>query len=543
MLRCPEARAGGLARLSEDVYARSTRRSQEARIATLVKLAAAAAIALVPATVESISLLAGALKAGSYRSGAGYLGALARVHKRAGHCWTPDLEIARTDAVRSLERGLGPAKRARVVDLETVVGHHGDTGGTQQGDIDFVTIGALWMLRGAEAAALLRDQVTVSEDTSHASIVLGAFKTNPTGRECTRTLRCSCGRTSASGEVEGVDIGRSTCPVHALVRVIERRGGLGATDKHPFFCGRNLAALTPGSARLAICRACRCVGMSEHSMRRMGAQYYARRGVLLATIQHIGRWGSATVLLYVEQALEGRASWAPVVAAVGFGDEGVAIAGGGQLRGVPPCWPLPAEQAALGAGASAIACAHCAGCTWCGWRRGSRFCGTCVPWGRPEWTGADCPRLRVAAWVGPWARGGALGRSGTGGSLPTVRGPRGGRLGGACAGRDQVGRHGRGPPGPAGVLRGAPLHLGYPVRVAVWNRSARALLRVWDHLQALPVGRFESVGSGGGRGGRSIVWNPLRPSRTRAGGGAVDPVLGTRSAPRGLGARPDSWQL
>ena len=328
MLRCPVARAGGLARLREDVYARSSRRSLEARIATLVKLAAAAAIALVPATVESISLLAGALKAGSYRSGAGYLGALARVHKRAGHCWTPDLEIARTDAVRSLERGLGPAKRARVVDLEAVVGHRGDTGGTQQGDIDFVTIGALWMLRGAEAAALLRDQVTVSEDTSQASIVLGAFKTNPTGRECTRTLRCSCGRTSASGEVEGVDLGRSTCPVHALARVIERRGGLGATDKHPLFCGRNLAALTPGSARLAICRACRCVGMSEHSMRRMGAQYYARRGVPLATIQHIGRWGSATVLLYVEQALEGRASWAPVVAAVGLGDEGLAIAGG-----------------------------------------------------------------------------------------------------------------------------------------------------------------------------------------------------------------------
>ena len=143
MLRCPEARAGGLARLSEDVYARSTRRSQEARIATLVKLAAAAAIALVPATVESISLLAGAFKAGSYRSGAGYLGALARVHKRAGHCWTPDLEIARTDAVRSLERGLGPAKRARVVDLEAVVGHRGVTGGTQQGDIDFVHRGPL----------------------------------------------------------------------------------------------------------------------------------------------------------------------------------------------------------------------------------------------------------------------------------------------------------------------------------------------------------------------------------------------------------------
>ena len=98
---------------------------------------------------------------------------------------------------------MGPAKRARVVDLEAVVGHRGDTGGTQLGDIDFVTIGALWMLRGAEAAALLRDQVTVSEDTSQASFVLGAFKTNPTGRECTRTLRCSCGRTPWSASSRG----------------------------------------------------------------------------------------------------------------------------------------------------------------------------------------------------------------------------------------------------------------------------------------------------------------------------------------------------
>ena len=67
-------------------------------------------------------------------------------------------------------------------------------------------------------------------------------------------------------------------------------------------------------------------------MRRMGAQYYARRGVPLAVIQHIGRWGSATVLKYVDQALEGRASWAPVVAAEGLGGEGLAVGGGVAVR-------------------------------------------------------------------------------------------------------------------------------------------------------------------------------------------------------------------
>ena len=74
MLKCPVARAGGLARLSADVYARSTQRSRKSRLATLVKLAADAQHDLVPVTVESIWLLAGALKAGNYRSGAGYLG-------------------------------------------------------------------------------------------------------------------------------------------------------------------------------------------------------------------------------------------------------------------------------------------------------------------------------------------------------------------------------------------------------------------------------------------------------------------------------------
>ena len=320
MLKCPVARAGGLARLSDDVYARSTQRSRKSRLATLVKLAADAQHDLVPVTVESIWLLAGALKAGGYRSGAGYLGLLARTHRQAGLLWSPDLEAARSDAVRSLERGLGPAKRARVVDLEAVVGHPGVTGGATQYDIDFIIVGALWMLRGAEAAALLGDQISFREDTSQATITLGAYKTNPSGRECTRTLRCSCSRRATRSGEEGADLGTCACPVHALDRIARRRAGLGLTDKHPLFGGRGSRALTPCAARLAICRACQCDGMTEHSLRRMGAQYYARRGVPLAVIQHIGRWGSATVLKYVDQALEGRASWAPVVAAESLHD-------------------------------------------------------------------------------------------------------------------------------------------------------------------------------------------------------------------------------
>ena len=42
--------------------------------------------------------------------------------------------------------------------------------------------------------------------------------------------------------------------------------------------------------------------MSEHSMRRAGAQYYARKGAALFIIQFLGRWGSAVVEKYVGNA-------------------------------------------------------------------------------------------------------------------------------------------------------------------------------------------------------------------------------------------------
>ena len=47
----------------------------------------------------------------------------------------------------------------------------------------------------------------------------------------------------------------------------------------------------------------------------MGAQYYARRGLALFTIQHLGRWGSAAVERYVAEALNARSAWAPLAAA------------------------------------------------------------------------------------------------------------------------------------------------------------------------------------------------------------------------------------
>ena len=57
--------------------------------------------------------------------------------------------------------------------------------------------------------------------------------------------------------------------------------------------------------------------LTEHSMRRMGAQYYGRNGVPIAHIQFLGRWGGATVAAYVGEALRGVAASASRTAASG----------------------------------------------------------------------------------------------------------------------------------------------------------------------------------------------------------------------------------
>ena len=52
------------------------------------------------------------------------------------------------------------------------------------------------------------------------------------------------------------------------------------------------------------------IEVSEHTPRRAGAQFHAKRGLALWQIQYIGRWGSSTVELYVAEAVaDTRAHW------------------------------------------------------------------------------------------------------------------------------------------------------------------------------------------------------------------------------------------
>ena len=161
------------------------------------------------------------------------------------------------------------------------------------------------MLRGMEAAVVLGEQAVVDEARTFAVLDLGPTKTDPEGRGCKRSLVCAC--------LPGALV---ICPVHALCKVLAERERLGLGPKHPLFPQADGRATTSRGV-CAFFSKLLCGQVSEHSFRREGAQYYARRGVQECIIQFLGRWGGATVKRYIGEALDAQASHAARSAAAG----------------------------------------------------------------------------------------------------------------------------------------------------------------------------------------------------------------------------------
>eukprot|EP00973_Karenia_brevis_P006589 895586-Karenia_brevis.AAC.1 len=171
--------------------------------------------------------------------------------------------------------------------------------------VDMVICASMWMMRGAEAAAVLAEQTHVASDETSATIDLGPTKTNPEGRECPRTLNCCCHSVNAP----------APCPVHALVRVLAARRQYNLVGKDALFA----TCLGTAPSREAVIGTIRkvagCSRATEHTMRRSGAQYFARNGVDVRHIEFIGRWGAQTVMRYIGQALGQQAATASTQAA------------------------------------------------------------------------------------------------------------------------------------------------------------------------------------------------------------------------------------
>jgi len=300
------ARERALQSLGNGFYARTTRGPRAAVWTTISKILERGFREALPLDEPKLLLLAAALKEGGYRAAMSYLYRAKQEHVRAGYSWSEALQDVLKLCVRSVTRGLGPGKSASAFLLEEVAKKrleceqpaHPIVDGGPIAPFDAALVASAWMMRGLEAASVLGEQVEIGSDGTVATIDLGPTKMNPSGRGCPRALRCSCGGVEATS-VFG-DTG--TCPVCALVRILEARKWCGLGEKHCLLCDIKGRAVSSKKTIESLKAVTGDAGCSEHSLRKSGAQFYARKGVPLFIIQFLGRWGSLVVAQYVGNA-------------------------------------------------------------------------------------------------------------------------------------------------------------------------------------------------------------------------------------------------
>ena len=302
----PKARALARASLEAGVWAPSSRGPRAARRRTIRRLLGDEAVPPAPVTVDTVITLAAALKTGRYRSGSLYLNTLKDWAVELGAAWTDQLHQAMRRARLSIERGLGAPRRALSVCLgafRPLQVMSPPPIGQPLWAFEACVVGALWLLRGAELAALLGDQLSWSTGGRTATLHLAATNTDPQGRGSPRCLSCSCHQCPAFGGSEfALGSPDALCPTRALHAVMTRRRGASFGEKHPLFPSAAGSAASRQGMVAAIQGVLGDPRASEHSLRRSGAQFHARNGIGLREVQYLGRWGSATILRYIEEA-------------------------------------------------------------------------------------------------------------------------------------------------------------------------------------------------------------------------------------------------
>ena len=89
-LTAPAAREDAMAAFQADIYAETSKASLAFKWRTITRMFAAWGVELYPPTVWRVHLLGASLKAGGYRSAAGYISLYRTAAGRHGHAFGPE---------------------------------------------------------------------------------------------------------------------------------------------------------------------------------------------------------------------------------------------------------------------------------------------------------------------------------------------------------------------------------------------------------------------------------------------------------------------
>ena len=313
------------------------------------------AVPVFPVTIHTIAAVLSMLKKGGYRTPANYISRL-----KSEHCkyepWHPWLEEEASAGIRSVCRGLGPAKQSLPYPLDRAAegAHHQDppVPGAPLGFANLAVISCFFMLREIEATLMLVSSVTLNMAEATVTILLPITKTDWRALGCVRTWGCVCASFSAS-----------RCPFHAACCQMELLTRTFGPKMHaagfPFFSTLEGLAADKSAVIECIEFVVQLLKMpltgkdgrnlfGGHAFRVGGARHLCRHGVPVHTIALLARWSSDMVHHYLKDTPLEKLTAEYLKSASnphGSQDDGIDASSGSKLKNT--CRLTEAEQTML----------------------------------------------------------------------------------------------------------------------------------------------------------------------------------------------------
>ena len=247
-----------------------------------------------PLTRHTVVATAACLKLAKLVSADQYLGMLKCMHVEEGYSLSEHLSRVFAQCKRSLKRDRGPENRApefRIDKIEKAWLSWRCKGNQSiQRPVLAYVWAAHWMLREIELRECLIRDILLNENEKQVTLTIRKSKTDQSAAGTRRTLKCVC--RPCTGGTECV----------WSIALLALKVARGRDPDEPLFI-TNQGDKTTKATMVAAWNKLLMDGIRGHSPRRSGAMRYVRAGLQIQELAFLGRWRSAAVLRYAEEAL------------------------------------------------------------------------------------------------------------------------------------------------------------------------------------------------------------------------------------------------
>ena len=284
--------------LKGNFWAASSKSSRDIKRAEILKLASkvnGGNLDLFPLKQVVVERVAACLKSAGMKSGDQYLNELKLMHIENGFDTPPWLTRVMGLCKKAMIRNKGPTKKAVESKIEDIREDLWQRPGEEfKGGINPALAyvwACLWMLREIEASACKWEHVQADAQSRRVSLYIPISKMDQGARGIKRTLQCC---------------GQNPCMRFCAWNVWERMANESSSTKQRkgwMFVDKMKKQLSKAKM-IENWKEATKPTISGHSARRSGAMEHVRQGLQIQELAFLGRWKSAVVLTYANDALQ-----------------------------------------------------------------------------------------------------------------------------------------------------------------------------------------------------------------------------------------------